>query len=70
VPFLPLDPGSGKGKKTRSGSGMNIPDLISESLETFFWVKNTYILSGGSGSRIRKLFDRDPGWKIRIRDPA
>jgi hypothetical protein len=44
VPFLPLDPGSGKGKKTRSGSGMNIPDLISESLETVFWVKNTYIL--------------------------
>ncbi len=24
-----------------STSGMNIPDLISESLETSFWVKNT-----------------------------
>jgi hypothetical protein len=39
--FLSLDPGSGMGKKTKSGSGMNIPDHISESLETIFWVKNT-----------------------------
>jgi hypothetical protein len=32
-------------------------DHISESLETFFWVK------------ILKFFDADPGWeKIRIRD--
>jgi hypothetical protein len=31
------DPGCGMGKKSRSGSGMNIP----ESLETIFWVKNT-----------------------------
>jgi hypothetical protein len=30
------DPGSGMGKS--SGSGMNIPDQISESLEKFFWV--------------------------------
>jgi hypothetical protein len=38
-----LTPGSGKVKKSRSGSvsGMNIPDHISESLETIFWVKNT-----------------------------
>jgi hypothetical protein len=27
------------GKKSRSGSGMNIPDHISESLETIFGVK-------------------------------
>jgi hypothetical protein len=42
-----LIPGSGMGKKkSKSGSGMNIPDHISESLETivFFWVKNAYIL--------------------------
>jgi hypothetical protein len=39
VPFLP--PGSGMGKKSRSGSGMNVPDHISESLETNFWIKNT-----------------------------
>jgi hypothetical protein len=33
--------------KARSGSGMNIPDHISEILEileTIFWVKNTKIL--------------------------
>jgi hypothetical protein len=28
-------------KKSKSGSGMNIPDHVSESLETNFWVKNT-----------------------------
>jgi hypothetical protein len=27
-----------------SGSGMNIPDHISESLETSFWVKKTLLL--------------------------
>jgi hypothetical protein len=37
------------GKK--SGSGMNNPDHISESLETIFWVK------------ILKFLDTDPGWK-------
>ena len=40
-----LNPGSGMGKKSRSGSGMNIPDHISENLETIFWVKNTYLNS-------------------------
>jgi hypothetical protein len=34
------------GKKPRSGSGMNIPDHISESLEQFFGLK---ILKFGSG---------------------
>jgi hypothetical protein len=47
------------GKKSGSGSGMNNPDDISESLETIFWV-----LMG----------IRDPGWKkfgsgINIPDP-
>jgi hypothetical protein len=37
------------GKKSRSGSWMNFPDHISESLETIFWVK------------ILKFFDADPG---------
>jgi hypothetical protein len=41
--------GSGMGKKSGSGSEMNNPDHISESLETIFWVK------------ILKLFDADPG---------
>jgi hypothetical protein len=35
-------------KKSRSRSGMNIPDHISESLETFFWVK-----------KILQFFDAD-----------
>ncbi len=34
-----LTPGSGMGKKSESGSGMNNPNHISESLETIFWVK-------------------------------
>jgi hypothetical protein len=41
------------GKKTRSGTGMNIPDHISESLETTFWIKNTSIY----------FLTLDPGWK-------
>ncbi len=55
------------GEKVRSGSGMNIPYHISESLEIIFWDK------------ILKFFDADPGSgnffdpgsgmeKIRIRD--
>jgi hypothetical protein len=55
LPFLPLDPGWVK----KSGSGMNNPDHISESLKTIFWVK------------ILKFFDADPGSgmkKIRIRN--
>ncbi len=37
VPTSALDPGSGMGKKSRYGSGMNIPDHISKSLETIFF---------------------------------
>jgi hypothetical protein len=53
VPFDPLDPGSGTGKISRSGSGMHIPDHISETLVTISWVK------------ILKFFDADadPEWK-------
>ncbi len=36
------------GKRSRSGSGMNIPDHISESLETIFF-----------GLKILKFFDAD-----------
>jgi len=32
-----LTPGSGMGKKSRSGSRMNIPEHTAESLETIFW---------------------------------
>jgi hypothetical protein len=37
------------GKKSRSGSGMNIPGHIPESLEKFF------------GSKVFKFFGADPG---------
>jgi len=40
--FDPLDPGSGMGKKSGSGSGMNNPDHFSESLENIFWVKGRW----------------------------
>jgi hypothetical protein len=48
------DPGSGMGKK--SGSGMNNPDHISESLTIF-------------GVKIHKFFDADPRSGINIPDP-
>jgi hypothetical protein len=55
------------GKKLRSGpgsgSGMNIPDHISESLETIFRVKIFKFFGSGSGI----FLTMDPG-KIWIRD--
>jgi hypothetical protein len=45
------------GKKLGSGSGMNNPDHISESLKTIFWVKILNSL----------MWIRDPGWKISDR---
>jgi hypothetical protein len=45
------DPVSGIVKKPGSGSGMNNPDHISESLETILLVK------------ILQFFDADLGWK-------
>jgi hypothetical protein len=58
------DPGSGMGKKSGAGFGMNNPGHISESLEAIFWVK------------ILKFFDADPGFgmeklgsRINIPDP-
>ncbi len=59
--------GSGMGKKSRCGTGMNIPDHISESWETIFWVKNTSILNDadpGSG-----IFSPKFGSWINILDP-
>jgi hypothetical protein len=69
--FLTL--GSGMVKESSSGSGMYIPDHISESLETSFWIKNILILRCRSGSEIRNLFGPCSGirdGKIRIRDPG
>jgi hypothetical protein len=39
-----MTPGSGIGKKSRTGSGINIPDHISDSIEKICGVKNTSIL--------------------------
>jgi hypothetical protein len=59
------------GKKSGSGSGMNDPDRISESLGTFFWVKILKFFYADPGSGMEKIRIRDPGWKkIWIRDPG
>ena len=57
------------GKKSRSGSGKNILDHISQSLETIFWVKLVLKLFDDADPQIRESLTLDPGWKkIRIRD--
>jgi hypothetical protein len=65
-----LTPGSGMGKKSRSGSGsrMSIPDHISESLETVFWVKKylNFYTDPDPGSGIFLILD--PGLTSRIRN--
>jgi hypothetical protein len=54
------------GKKSGSGSGMNNPDHISESLEKIFWVKILKFFNADPGSVMEKIRIRDE--KIRIRD--
>jgi hypothetical protein len=67
-----LAPGSGMGKKSRSGSGMNIPDHIPESLITNFRVK---ILKFFDADPVSGIFvTQDPGWEkfgsgVNIPDP-
>jgi hypothetical protein len=59
------------GKKSRSGSGVNIPDHISESLETIFWVKilKLFVADADPDPVSGNLFDPGSGMeKIRIRD--
>jgi hypothetical protein len=46
------------GKKSGSGSGMNNPDHISESLETIFWVKIFIFFEAGLGSGMEKFGSR------------
>jgi hypothetical protein len=73
MPFWSLDLGSGMGEKSWSGSRMNNPDHISESIETIFWdkiLKNLWC-----GSEIWHLGVKNTdSWsgmqKIRIRDPV
>jgi hypothetical protein len=58
------------GKKSRSGSGKKIPDHISETLETIFWVKILKFFDADPGSGIFFTLDLGSGMeKIRIRDP-
>jgi hypothetical protein len=80
VPLRPLDPGSGMGRKSASGSGMNNPDHIFKNIETIFilFLGLKYLNSlmrirdpgwrqFGSGIRDRKK--SDPGSGINIPDP-
>ncbi len=46
---------------------MNIPDHISESLETIFWVKILKFFDADPGSAMEK--NSDPGSGINIPDP-
>jgi hypothetical protein len=64
--FWPLDPGSRMGKKSGSGSEMNKPDHISESLGIIFWIKILKFFDADSGSRIENSGSGME--KIRIRD--
>jgi hypothetical protein len=60
-----LTPVSGMGKKSRCGSGMYIPDHVSEGLETIFWVKILKFLDADpdQGSEIFLHWIRDQGRK-------
>ncbi len=57
--FNPLDPGWVKTPK--SGSGKNIPDHISESLETIFCIKILKFFDADADPGI--FLTLDPGWK-------
>ncbi len=63
--FDPLirDPGWVKNLDPGSGTGMNNPDHISESLNTFFWVKILKFFVVDLGSGMGKIRIRDPGWE-------
>jgi hypothetical protein len=58
-----MDPGSGMGKKSGSGYGMNNPDHIPESLEIIFCFKILKFFDVDPGSGMEKIRIRDPGWK-------
>jgi hypothetical protein len=53
---------------------MNIPDHISKSLETIFWLKILKFFDADPGSEMEKIRIRDLGWEkfgsgINIPDP-
>jgi hypothetical protein len=51
------------GKKSGSGSGMNIPIHISESLETIFWVKKLKFFDVDPDPQSGIFRTLDPGWE-------
>jgi hypothetical protein len=53
----------GKSQDQDPGSRMNIPDHISESLETVFGVKYTYIFYADPAPGSGIFLTLDPGWK-------
>ncbi len=63
-----LTPGSGMGKN--SGSGMNIPDHIFESLETIFGLKILEFFDADAESGIFLTRDPGSGMKKGIRNPG
>ncbi len=56
-----LNPVSGMGIKSGSGSSINNQDHISESLETNFWVKILKFFIADPGSGMENLWILDPG---------
>jgi hypothetical protein len=56
------------GKNSGSGSGMNNPDHISESLEKFFGLKylNSLMRIGDRGSGIEKVRIRNTEWNLDL----
>ncbi len=66
--FLTLYLGSGMGKKSGSGSGMNNPDHISESLVKIDWVKILKFFDADPGSEMEKIRSGIRDGKFRIRD--
>jgi hypothetical protein len=69
-----LTPGSGIGKNSGSGSGVNNRDHNSESLKTIFWVKTLKFFDVDPGSGMEKIWIRDgkksdPGSGVNIPDP-
>jgi hypothetical protein len=64
-----LTSGSGMGKKSGSGSGMNTPDHISGSLEQFFGVKILKFFDAGPESFLPWIRDgknSDPGYSATL----
>jgi hypothetical protein len=51
------------GKNQDPDPGMNIPDHISESLETIFWVKILEFFDADAARDPGIFVIRDPGWK-------